>query len=168
MAPQFLLDFCRWIYEMPLSLEVRQMTWGISTVQSIHIAAIAVVMGSILMIDFRVLNLTGRSQSLADMTQRLMPGIWGALLVLFVTGAVLIFAEPLRSLTSPAFQVKMVLVVVAFAMTALFRRKLAVDAQFWERSAQRRTTARVIAVCSLAMFVGIIFAGRLIAYIQLD
>jgi hypothetical protein len=78
----------------------------------------------------------------------------------------MIAAEPARSLQNPIFAVKMGLLLLVLTLTALFARPMRVDAGFWEANASRRATARVLAVSSLITWVGIVFAGRWIAYFQ--
>lgn len=165
MTPQFLIDFVLWLQDLPAGAYFRETSWIIPTVQFIHIAAIAVVMGSILMIDLRALNVTGHSRTLASITSSLMPMSWSALVILLFTGAVMIVGDPNRTLTNPAFQLKMLMVIIAFALMAVFQSAMVSDREFWSRSPISRFAAKLMAVMSLTLFVAIIFAGRLIAYI---
>jgi hypothetical protein len=106
-----------------------------------------------------------RTQPLAALTHRFLPWIWYALAVLVLTGSLLIIGEPGRSLMNPAFGLKMLMLLVVASLTAVLQRPLAADAAFWDASAQRRALARGIAVLSLALWSGIVFAGRWIAYV---
>lgn len=165
--PQFLLDFCNALSLTPMSMLFQNISWIIPLTQTFHILAIAVVLGSIGLIDLRMLGLAGRSQSISSMTNRLVPGIWVALVVLLITGAVLAIAEPVRSLANPAFQLKMLMLLVVIALTMFLQRAIRRDVAFWELSPQRRLTAKLTAVVSLLLWLGIIFAGRWIAYMDL-
>ena len=73
---------------------------------------------------------------------------------------------PARALQNPVFLLKMGLLVAAICMTLACQLPLSKDAHFWEASAARRRGAQVIAVISLPFWVGIVFAGRWIAYVQ--
>ncbi len=57
------------------------------------------------------------------------------------------------------------LLVLAMATTFLLQRPLARDPVYWEETPGRAAGARVIAVVSILLWVGIIFAGRWIAYV---
>jgi hypothetical protein len=72
--------------------------------------------------------------------------IWWALPVLAATGLVMIVGEPVRSLENPVFQLKMALLVSAIVVTLLPYKN------------------RITAITSLSLWVGIVFAGRWIAY----
>ena len=81
-------------------------------------------------------------------------------------GTVLIIAEPARALQNPLFFLKMGLLVVAVCITLACAIPLRKNAGFWELSQARRRGAQVIAALSLPFWVGIVFAGRWIAYVE--
>lgn len=153
--------FCNWLSNTPVSLAIQNALWVIPTVQTVHILAIAAVMASVVMIDFRLLGVAGRSQSLPDVAHRYLPWIWCAVVVLACSGSILIVAEPGRELLSQVFWVKMTLLVCALAVTGAIHYAVNRGTQFWER---RRAFARVTALASLVLWVGILAAGRWIAY----
>jgi len=146
MRTQALDRFCSWLEQTPLSQTIQSTSWVVPTVQTIHILAIAAVMSSVLMLDLRLLGIVGTDQPLARVTGRFRPVIWWTLPILLATGAVMIIGEPARSLANPVFQLKMLLLLAAIGVTAFFKGP------------------RLIAVLSLALWIGIVFAGRWIAY----
>ena len=131
-----------------------EVTWVIPAIQSVHIMAIAVVVGSALMVDLRLLGAFGEGESVAAFTRRFLPWLWWALLALLLTGVLMIVAEPRRSLQNTTFLVKMGLVLAAVAVTALTRLPLS------------KAHRRPIAVVSMCLWVAIIFCGRWISYTQ--
>ena len=89
-----MLQFTEWLSQTSLSLAIQTHGWVIPTVQSIHIVAITVVVGSVFMIDLRVLGWAGRDQSLLETTGRFGPWLSGALCVLLTTGLLMVIGEP--------------------------------------------------------------------------
>jgi hypothetical protein len=160
-----LVSFCNWIDSTPLSQAIQSAKWVVPTVQTIHIVGIAAVMSSILMIDLRLLGIVGRDQPLARVASRFRPVIWWTLPVLLASGLVMIIGEPLRSLANWVFQLKMFLLILAILVTLAFQMPLAGNPSHWESTTARQLTARVIAAVSLLLWVGIVFAGRWIAYL---
>ena len=130
--------FCDWLSQTPLSNLIQTVEWIIPMVQSVHIVCIAIVMGSVSLIDLRLLNITGRSQSISSMTTRLLPWVWSALVILLITGALLAIAEPVRSLENPAFQAKMLMLLCVGTLTFFFQKMVRGDVAFWELSPARR------------------------------
>ncbi len=164
MRTRALLDFCSWLEETPLSQTIQSTGWIVPTVQTVHILSVAAVLSSVLMIDLRLMGVLGRDQPLARVSERFGPVIWWTLPVLLATGAVMIIGEPARSLANPVFQLKMALLVAAIIVTLGHQVSLGVNPAFWEGSSGRRGAAQFIAVISLALWAGIVFAGRWIAY----
>jgi hypothetical protein len=153
-----------WLEATPLSLFLQTTEWIIPTVQTIHIVSIAAVISSVLVIHLHTLGFAMRSRSSAQLARRFLPWIWTALVVLLLTGTILVIAEPGRSLPNFMFQLKMVLILVAVALTVFYQQPLRRDPAFWDATRARRVSANAIAVVSLCVWVGIVFAGRWIAY----
>jgi hypothetical protein len=136
----------------------------VPTVQTIHILAIALVAASALMIDLRLIGLYAADQPLKAVSSRFLPFVWWPLLILLATGAIMIVGEPPRSLKNPAFQLKMALLIAAMIVTAVCGLLLRRNPEFGNRGSGRRSAAVTIAVLSMLLWTGIIFAGRWIAY----
>ncbi len=153
--------FCDWLSNTPVSMVIQNLFWVIPTVQTVHILAIATVMASVVMLDFRLLGVTGRSQSIPEVAHRFLPWVWGAVAVLLASGSLLIIGEPGRELLSEVFWAKMTLLACALTLTGIFQYALRNGGSFWER---RRIVTRVAAVVSLLLWCSILAAGRWIAY----
>jgi hypothetical protein len=158
--------FCNWLGATSTSQTIQTVGWIIPAVQTVHILAVAAVVSSALMLDLRLLGLRGVDQPLAAVARRFLPFIWWSLPVLLVSGALLITAEPTRSLENPVFILKMGLLLAAASVTLACQLPLRRNPGFWDLSGARKRTARLIAVASIPLWVAIIFAGRWIAYVQ--
>jgi len=156
-------DFGNWLYETPLSTFIRDVTWLIPAVQSIHILAIAVVVGSALVSDLRLAGVLAIEETPATVVRRYLPWMWAALVVLLLTGLVLVLAEPDRTIANAVFWTKMSLVLTAFALTLFFRKPL-LSPHFRVEHARWWAATKPAAWISLAVWVAVIFCGRWIAY----
>src|SRR5688572_8786009 len=121
-------------------------------------------MGSIVLIDLKVLGLALPSQGTGELVRRLMPWTWCALPLLALSGFVFVLARPASYFANPIFRLKFSMLVPAIVLAIVFQRATSADAGFWERSRGRRASARVIAALSLLLWVGVVLAGRWIAY----
>jgi hypothetical protein len=144
-------------------MAIQDHSWVIPMVQTVHILAISVVMASMVMLDLRLLRVLGRTQSIPEVAHRFLPWVWSAVLVLLASGTILIIGEPGRELLSEVFWLKMTLLACALVVTAAFQYELKRRAEFWER---RRAVASATAIASLMLWVGILAAGRWIAYVE--
>ena len=158
------MNFIEWLSQTPPSLAIQTHSWVIPTIQSIHIVAIGVVVGSVFMIDLRVLGWAGRDQTLMETVGRFGPWLTWALCVLLITGALMVIGEPARELLSFSFWFKMCLVAIGTLIAAAFQIALRKNERRWEESFVTRRTTRPLAILTLLIWVGIIILGRLIAY----
>ena len=159
-------SFIHWLGDTAASSFIQRTFWIIPTVQIVHILAISVVLASMAMFDLRLLGLAGTRNSIASLSRRFMPWLWGALPILAASGCILIVGEPKRALGNVFFGIKMALLIAAIIVTlgfqATLRRDLASGAG--DLAASHFTAARIVGLVSLALWVGIAVAGRLIAY----
>ena len=158
--------FIHWLGATSASLVIQREFWIIPTVQIAHILAISVVLASMAMFDLRLLGLAGKRSSIASLSRRFMPWLWGALIVLAVSGSILIVGEPKRALGNVFFELKMCMLAAAIALTVGFqfilRRDLAEGGA--DLAPSHAGAAKITGLLSLALWVGIAVAGRLIAY----
>ena len=141
-------------------------TWLIIPLsQTIHILGVAIVMTAIGMLNLQLLGVRVTKQSFAELSAGWMPWIWSALAVLFVTGAIQTIAEPTRELMNNTFRIKIVMLLIAVAITVLYRTQVKKDPDYWQRSGDRRAAAFALASLSLVLWLGIVAAGRLVAYV---
>jgi hypothetical protein len=139
-------------------------SWVIPTIQSIHIVGIGVLLGSVLMIDLRLLGWAGMDQTLRQTTSRFAPWVTAALYLQLATGILMIIGEPVRELVSFSFWAKMVLVAVSTLIAVTFQVTLRKHEQFWEEILVKRSSIRFLAVLTFLIWVCVIILGRLIAY----
>lgn len=156
-------EFVDWLSHTAASNTISTVTWIIPAVQTIHIMAVTVVMAPMMMFDLRMMGVAGRKRSIAAVADRFVPPIWYALVVLFLTGAILTIGEPGRELLSNAFRLKMILVVTVSIITYYVYGRLKKDPHYWD---DHRAAAVVWAGVSLLMWLTILSAGRWIAYLE--
>jgi len=158
-----LKEFCVWLAGTSLSQQIQDAFWVIPTVQTVHIISIAIVMTSMAMLDFRLIGIAGRRQSLTEVGNRFLPWVWTALVVLLCSGTILIIGEPGRDLLNTVFWIKMSLLATGLVLTWTFQHMLRRSKTFWDRN---RPAAVLLGSASLVIWVGIIGAGRWIAYVE--
>src|SRR5215467_11096055 len=147
-----------WLSRTSLSVAIQSHEWIIPTIQSLHIAAIGVVMASIFMIDLRVLGLAGRDQSLLETTGRYGPWLSGALCVLLTTGVFMIVGEPARELLAFSFWLKMLLIAIGTLIASVFQLVLKRNEHYWEKSLTPGGV-KSLAVLTFLIWVAIIVLG---------
>ncbi len=156
-------SFSVWLDKTPLSLQIKEAGWFVPAVQTVHIAAICVVIGSSLLMDLRLLGVA-KDVPISVYVRRYSPWIGISIAVLLLSGITLIIGEPGRTLGNWVFWTKMALVTLGALLTAVFAVPVAQDEIYWD-SGRRRQAATLIATLSLAVWVAVIVCGRWIAYV---
>jgi uncharacterized membrane protein YgdD (TMEM256/DUF423 family) len=158
-------QFAFWLSTTSPSVFIQEHnTWAIPTIQSVHIVGIAMVMGSVLMIDLRILGWGWMDQTLRQTTSRFGPWLTGSLWLLLVTGALMVIAEPVRELVTLSFWLKMALVAVGTLVAAIFQHTLRRHEPQWEETLVHRPSIKALAILTFLIWACIIVLGRLIAY----
>lgn len=132
----------------------------IASIQMVHIICLACVFALALAV---ALSLAGRGfdpESIDSLCGRFVPAIRIFVTLLLVSGALLIIAEPGRSLPKPVFYIKMALIVVALIMTSA----IAGRARRAQRVGAAPPVSKIMAVVYMLVWCAIIVAGRMIAY----
>jgi hypothetical protein len=135
--------------------------WAFPGILLLHTYGMAILVGIIAGIDLRILGLMP-ALPLAPM-RKLMPLVWAAFWVNAITGTMLLAADATTKLTNPDFGVKMAFIVIAVITQRMIQTRVFGDSEVDRRPSPRN--AKMLAVMSLACWLGAITAGRLLAYV---
>jgi hypothetical protein len=131
--------------------------------QTIHLLSIVAIMASALMIDLRILGLAIPSQEIQEMAQRLRYWTLVGVIGVFSSGVWFVLARPNRYFNNPVFQIKFALLVPALLCSYGIFRIAIRKPDFWATHPLR---GKLLAAVSLLLWVGVVLAGRWIAYAE--
>ena len=155
----------RLLADTPLSAMAHELLlhsiWLAPGLQSVHILSVAVIIGAAGAINLRLLGVVARDETPARLIRRLVPFVWGALVVMLLTGSVFILNRPHRYFDNWSFLTKVVLILVAIAFTLGMQQAARRNPSF---GVVPGAASRTVAGLALLVWTGIIFAGRWIAY----
>lgn len=141
---------------------VQESTWGYPLILSSHAIGMAILVGLVLMIDLRVLGFAP-AIPIPPLRTMLKIALWG-LAINVISGSMLFVADAQGFYESTPFRIKMILLATGVVLIVpLWRRTLAPS----ERETGSFAADRVIAAVSVLVWIGVIVAGRLIAYLKL-
>lgn len=160
-----LQNLITWLSNTSLSEVIRGDAWAIPVIQTVHILSISIIIPSAFLIDLRILSLFSQSLPIDTIKRRLLPWLWGSLAIVALSGSLLIAAEPERSLANIAFGIKMSLLIPAVAIAILRQRGMRWELICREGTSSAGMPEKAIAVVSLLLWSGVVFAGRWIAYL---
>jgi hypothetical protein len=153
-----------WLEETALARAMRESEWLYPAVEVAHIIGIATLVGAAAMFDLRILGLS-RRLPVADLARHLLPWAHRGLALQVASGLLLFLADPAELAGNPAFRAKLVLIVLAGCNAAAFHLGVFRSVSAWDRDAEPPRPAKAAALLSLALWTGVVSAGRLIAYV---
>lgn len=149
----------------PLAMFVRESSWAYPALETLHIIGIALVFGSILSYDLRVLG-RGRDLSIDSLGRHLLPWVWGGFLLNAASGVSLFLSDAAEFAANPAFRAKLALIVLAGLNAIYFQMRLSPDLPRNGDRSPASLRARLAALLSIALWIGVITAGRMMAYVK--
>ena len=150
-----------WIEDTSLSMWVRgESMYAFPLILSVHTLGMGFLAGTSAGIDLRVLGLANRVPLSA--LAKFYPVMWLALALSFVSGTLLLIGYPYKAFTNPLFYVKLALIAAAVYLVVRIRRDVLLHPGPQAESILRN--GRRLAMVSLGCWVGVIAAGRFLAY----
>ncbi len=132
--------------------------------ESIHVVAIVTVVGTISIIDMRLLGLPAHRKSLRLLTKDVLPLTWGAFVVAAITGFLLFSSQPDRYWALFEFKAKMLLLLLAGVNMLFFHVITFRNAHLWDELTQTPWAAKLAGLISLVIWFGVVVFGRLIGF----
>jgi Family of unknown function (DUF6644) len=142
---------------------MREALWAYPAVETVHIIGLALLFGTIVIVDLRLLGL-GRSVSAVAVTRNVLPWTLAGFGVAAVTGSLMFTAHAADFATLPIFLVKMTLIVLGGLNAAWLHVGALKNAGQWEVATLPPRRVRTAAAVSLLLWIGVIACGRLLAY----
>lgn len=143
---------------------MRQSLWLFPAIETIHILAFAVLVGSVAIVDLRVLGFS-RTLAVTALARHALPWTVGAFVIAVPTGLLLFTAQASDLIANRAFVLKITLIMIAGANAAWFHLGPWRTVTSWDTGAAAPVPARASAALSLLIWIGVIVCGRMLAYV---
>jgi hypothetical protein len=156
--------FSTWLKSTAFSAAILHYTWIWPTCESLHFIGMAFLVGIVGLLDLRILGV-GRGLSIAAVHRFLPWGIAG-FAVNLITGALFFAGDPYQYVHNPAFQWKMVFILAAGVNVMVFYATgIRARVEALGPSDDAPLPAKVIAGLSLAVWVAVMYCGRMLPYL---
>ena len=153
-----------WLETSAIAGAMRGWLWLYPVVEIVHIIGFVVLVGAAVMFDLRLLGVSP-ALSASGMARHHLPWARAALILVVPSGVLMFMAHATEFAGNPAFRVKLILLAAAGLNALIFHRGAFRSVSGWESHAAVPTSARAAAVVSLLLWIGVISAGRLLAYL---
>ena len=132
--------------------------WAFPVCEVLHILGFAVAIGTITMVDLRLLGVGLKKESAADLLKGTAPWTLGGLALVLISGPLIFSSDPNMYLRNQSFRFKITCLVLAILYNYTIHRKVALS----------QTTgglAVLVGLISLALWISVVFGGIFIAFV---
>lgn len=153
-------SFFRWCETSWLAEAMNDGQWHFAIIETVHIMAFTILLGTIFIVNLRLLGFGLRRQSSAQVARYLAPYTWSSLLIVAITGVLLFVSEAVTLADSGPFLWKIdILAVALVTQSAIYKTLTAnvvTEGSLW---------GKLGACISLLCWFSVALAGRAIAFI---
>lgn len=167
-VPAFLAGIHAWAERVelsPVGVAIAESRYAFAVIEGAHLIGLAVAVGLLFVVDLRLLGVILRSVSVPRVLKQLRPWIVGGFAVIFITGVLLFWSSAARLVLSPAFPIKLLLIVLAGLNALYFEVVIARSEAVRQRPWNLPFPARAAGFASLGLWSMVIVFGRLIPYL---
>jgi hypothetical protein len=155
-----LLPYFQWFESTAISKAISSSSWAFAVIESVHLLALAVIGGAVLLLDLRFLGFGLRRQPIREVAEEAQPWLLGSLAVMLVTGFALFVSEPTKLYYSTPFWVKMTSLALATLFTFTVRRRISLA----DETRVQPLVYKLVALVSLTLWLGVGAGGRWIGF----
>jgi uncharacterized membrane protein len=150
-----LLHICRWLQENSLIAAINGTAWSAAATEIVHYFSMFILVGSMVIVDLRVLGLVGRRQDAAQLADWLFPWIWSSLALNFLSGFIMFAGSATSYYRNDIFYDKVGIVVLAIIANIIVQQKV----RSWNQLPVMPAWAKLVAAVSICLWIGAIIAG---------
>ena len=153
----------QWLERTSLSVVINESLWAFAVVEAIHLVALAVIGGAVLVVDLRLLGLAFQKQRVADIARVAQPWLLWSLAGMLLTGFVLFLSlAASKYYVHDYFWVKMYFLAAAMAFSFTIRHRVIMG----DDARANSSFAKLVGLVSLFLWSGVGLAGKAIGYIS--
>jgi hypothetical protein len=147
-----------------LGITIAESTWMFPTIETIHVVALVTVIGTIALVDLRLVGVKGHALRVSQLAKDTLPWTWGAFALAAITGACCGSARPAATWTTRGFSAKLAMLALAGLNMMYFHMTTWRAVDHWELDPSFPTEAKVAGWLSLVFWLAVVFCGRMIGF----
>jgi hypothetical protein len=138
---------------------------GWAAVQTLHLAAMTVLVASITIFDLRLLGIAMKGVSVSRIANRLLPATWSAFALIVITGGLMFAAQAPKYCNNWIFLTKVFLIFLAGINMLVFHVTVGRNVSKWDETATTPPSAKFAGTFSVLLWASVVVAGRWIGFI---
>jgi hypothetical protein len=155
--------FLKSLEDSGMATTIRNSAYWFPTLEAIHVMALAIMLGTITVVDLRLLGLASKQRSAGVVSSEVLKWTWGAFSVVAVSGVIMFTTNARVYVHNTAFLIKLGLLAVAGINMAVFHLTAERSIARWDRQSAP-PIGKATAALSLALWIAVVFAGRVVGF----
>ena len=147
-----------------LAIRIRESLFLFPLIESTHVIALALVFGTISIIDLRLLGIASTERPFTRMASDILKWTWAAFVLAALTGSLMFITNASVYYHNFFFRAKMLLLVLTGINLLVFEWTAGRTIRDWDQAPAAPRAGKAVAALSLAMWIGIIVMGRMIGF----
>jgi hypothetical protein len=156
------MEFFTWLETTAIAAAIRNHPWVYPALETAHYLGLACLVGGIMLIDLRLLGFA-KSLPMRSMIG-LVPWVWIGFIINATSGTLIFIYGATGFSGNPAFQLKLVLMLLAGINAMIFTLAASRSGDSWVESGQVPPAIKLVATGSFILWLGVVTAGRWMAY----
>jgi hypothetical protein len=152
------------LYDSGVAAAIRESDTLFPMLESVHVLMIAVVVGTIAIVDLRLLGIASHRRGARQLTIDMLPFTWVAFVLAVISGSLLFVSNATGYFESVPFRFKLLTILIAGINMGIFHVTAYRKIGEWDDQVHTPMAARVAGFTSLTLWVLIVFLGRWIGY----
>jgi uncharacterized membrane protein len=153
-----------WLQASSLAVFIHKTAWAFTTIEVVHVIAISLVIGTITIVDLRLLGFASTKRPFVELSRQVLPFTWAAFVLAVIAGLLLFTSRATEYFANTVFWVKMSLIVLAGINMMIFEFITVRGVQEWNLGRTPPPPARLAGGISIACWVLVVVCGRLIGF----
>lgn len=157
-------DIIEAIGNSPVAEFVQVNDFAFPVLEAAHVVSIMLVVGSIFMLDLRLIGVSSRGHAVTKLASEVLPWTWVSFVFAVITGSLLFTGQAGSYAKNLQFQMKLALLVAAGLNMLLFHVITWRSVNKWNTATPTPAAAKVAGLLSLAFWIGVVVCGRWVGW----
>lgn len=159
-----LLEICQWIQDTQTGTSIRESVWTFPLIEGTHVLALALSVGTLLVIDLRLTGYIMTDRKVSDVSRQIIPWSLLGFVIMFVTGILLFWCQAVKAYNSLYFRIKLLALMFAGINALLFEFRTRRSITSWDADPVPPLRVRAAGYTGMFLWACVIAAGRTMAY----
>jgi uncharacterized membrane protein len=151
------------LQDMDFPTQIREAGFLFPIIETVHVFALVLVVGSIMTVDLRLLGVTNRDRHFSHLASEMLPWTWTAFIVAVTAGLLMFSSKAVTYYNNIPFRIKMCCLVLAGLNMVWFHWAGTRQLKMWDHT-KPPPSAKFAGGASLLLWTTIVATGRWIGF----